>query len=689
MIQNTKIAILLVDDRPENLTALEALLEDLGLDMYCAQSGNEALSLVLKHDFALVLMDVNMPEMDGFETAELIRANRKTSNLPIIFVTAALREAGGLFQGYEAGGVDFLLKPIDPVILRSKVQVFCDLYHQRRQIQLHQQQLEFLVEERTAKLRVANERLQQELFERTRIEEALRTSKDFIRNILDSVDEGFIVVGPEYRVVSANRAFCEMVGLSEEEVTGRLCYELSHGEKRPCSESGHDCPVQRTIATGETHTVSHVHEGHDGEKSYVELKSYPIINSANRVVSVIETINDVTEKRRLEDQLHQAQKLESVGQLAGGVAHDFNNMLAIILGRTQLALKKLAPEDPLYGNLQEIRKSAEHSADLTRQLLAFARKQVITPKVIDLNVAVEGTLKMLQRLIGEAVELDWVPGASSLPVNMDPSQLDQVLANLCVNARDAVDNAGKITIRTDQAVLDAKYNLETVDTFPGNYVILAVSDNGRGMDKKLLERIFEPFFTTKEIGRGTGLGLATVYGIVKQNGGVIKVYSEPGMGTSFKIYLPRHDQSPVSHPAECEEMPPERGDETILLVEDDPGILGITQQMLEDCGYRVLAADSPEMALSMAPKDAAGIDLLLTDVVMPGMNGRELWDHLVTQAPQIKCLYMSGYPTDVIVQHGVLEEGVHFIQKPFSLDGLATKVRMALGANPMESGTPG
>jgi PAS domain S-box-containing protein len=384
------------------------------------------------------------------------------------------------------------------------------------------------------------------------------------------------------------------------------------------------------------------------------------------------------EREKLQAQLTQAQKMESVGRLAGGVAHDFNNMLGVILGHTELAMDKLDPSQPLYTHLLEVRKAAERSADLTRQLLAFARKQTIAPKVLDLNDTVESMLKMLRRLIGEDIHLAWMPGANLFPVKVDPSQIDQILANLCVNARDAIKGVGKITIETQDITFDEAYCAVHTDFIPGEYVLLAVSDDGCGMDKETQSHLFEPFFTTKGMGQGTGLGLATVYGIVRQNNGFINVYSEPGHGTRFAIYLPRHAELKVSLTEQAPARETKHGSETILLVEDEPTILRMTEMMLERLGYKVLSADRPGKAMSLAREYSGRIDLLMTDVVMPGMNGRDLAANLLSIYPDIKCLFMSGYTANVIAHHGVLEEGVQFIQKPFSIKDLAAKVRETL-----------
>ncbi|MFO1372450.1 MAG: GAF domain-containing protein [Candidatus Competibacteraceae bacterium] len=380
----------------------------------------------------------------------------------------------------------------------------------------------------------------------------------------------------------------------------------------------------------------------------------------------------------LEAQLHQAQKMEAVGRLAGGVAHDFNNMLAVIAGHTDMALEQTVPASPLYADLLAIQKATQRSADLTRQLLAFARKQTIAPKALDLNDTIAGMLRMLGRLIGEDIDLLWKPAGALWPVHMDPAQIDQIMVNLVVNARDAITGVGKITIETGRAEFDESYCETHVGFIPGRYVLLAVSDNGCGMDKEVLAQLFDPFFTTKPRGRGTGLGLATVYGIVKQNHGFINVYSELGQGTTFKIYLPRH----AADLAEASTTPPPVaapiGAETVLLVEDEEALLKLSTRLLERLGYTVLAAGGPNQALQLAEAHPGVIHLLMTDVIMPDMSGRDLWQRLSALRPGLKCLFMSGYTANVIAHHGVLDDGVHFLQKPFSREALATKLREAL-----------
>ena len=380
-----------------------------------------------------------------------------------------------------------------------------------------------------------------------------------------------------------------------------------------------------------------------------------------------------TEKDILEKQLIQAQKMETVGRLAGGVAHDFNNMLNVILGYIDLTKLKLPTHHPIMHDILEIEKAACRSRDLTAQLLAFSRKQIIQPRAVNLNQLIAETQKAIVRLIGEDVELKFYPGGDLGTIKFDPLQAEQILINLAVNARDAMPKGGKLIIETSNIHVDKTYCETHLDLAPGPYVLLTVSDTGSGIDKDHLPHIFEPFFTTKEIGKGTGLGLATVYGIVKQNNGIISVYSEPRQGSIFKIYLPRSGDAEVSRET-TPEPPASPGEGTILLVEDDEMVLRMIADMLEALGYRVIASGSPLSALSQCEECSTPIDLVITDVVMPGMSGRELRDKLLLTRPELKVLFMSGYTSNIIAHHGVLEEGMQFIQKPFSMSLLAAKV---------------
>ncbi|MBP7828988.1 MAG: PAS domain-containing protein [Kiritimatiellae bacterium] len=416
----------------------------------------------------------------------------------------------------------------------------------------------------------------------------------------------------------------------------------------------------------------------DGEKRLLAWWCRGLKDEQGAMIGAISTARDITEQNVLEEQVRQVQKIEAIGRLAGGVSHDFNNMLGVIIGHAEMAMEVVEPGQPLHENLQEILIAARRSADLTRQLLAFARKQTITPRVLDVNETVAGMLKMLRRLIGEDIELVWEPGNDVWPVKMDPAQMDQVLANLSVNARDAMESVGRLTIRTENVVIGENDVRHHPGSYPGEFVVLTVRDNGVGMDKATMEHIFEPFFTTKEAGKGTGLGLSTVFGIVKQNRGWIEVASRPGQGATFRISLPRERSAAELEAEAASAKGTAGGTETILLVEDELPILKLGKRVLEKAGYTVLAARTPDEALALAAGPPGRIQLLITDVVMPGMNGKDLTERLAETQPDMKVLYMSGYTADVIGQHGVLDEGIHFLQKPFTGRTLTLKVREVL-----------
>lgn len=404
------------------------------------------------------------------------------------------------------------------------------------------------------------------------------------------------------------------------------------------------------------------------------------------VEEVADMVWEIAERKRVEESEHilqerlaRAQKLEAIGQLAGGVAHDFNNMLAVILMRSELALQKLDPSSPLHHYLTEIHKTAQRSADLTRQLLGFARKQIVMPQVLSLNTEIAASLSMVRSLVGEAITVEWRPGENLWPVRLDLSQLNQLLVNLCVNARDAIDGVGKIVIRTENSVLDASLTDPSFDLTPGDHVLLTISDDGCGMSREVLSHLFEPFFTTKELGKGTGLGLATVYGIVHQNGGYIQVYSEVGVGTTFKIYFPRYRETPAS-PESPISVVPRGGEETILLVEDEQAVLEMIAENLRKLGYTVLTAATPAEALRLAAAHSQPIDLLITDVIMPEMNGRQLAAEIALFHPRLRRLFISGYPVDFITHRAVIDESDQILLKPFSFHQLAEAAQRALSS---------
>jgi two-component system, cell cycle sensor histidine kinase and response regulator CckA len=516
-----------------------------------------------------------------------------------------------------------------------------------------------------------------DITDRKLAESALRESEAKMRSILDNAGIGVTLISPKMEVLESNKRMKEWFPVMDT-AQPHICYRVFN--KPPRETACENCPASKTLQDGSVHEA--MIERHLGSiTGHYRIVSSPIFNGKGAIIAAIELVEDITERLSMEAQVRQSQKMESIGRLAGGVAHDFNNMLSVIIGYTEMAMEHTEPSQPLFSKLQEIWKAAIRSSDLTRQLLAFARKQNISPKVLDLNQTVEGMLKMLRRLIGEDINLSWQPGPGVWPIKIDPSQIDQILANLCVNARDAITGVGRIIIETQTIMLDKPYCDLHQEIVPGDYVLLTVSDDGCGMDKATLDRLFEPFFTTKESGKGTGLGLATVYGIVKQNNGAINVYSEPGRGTTFKIFLPRHEANVDEDiPRKSLSTPVSIGHENILLVEDEPSILEMGKMMLEKLGYRVLTATMPGDAICMAKENASEIHLLITDVIMPKMNGLDLAKNIISICPGLKYLFISGYTSSVIAHHGILDNGVNFLQKPFSIQTLASKVREVLGS---------
>jgi PAS domain S-box-containing protein len=479
------------------------------------------------------------------------------------------------------------------------------------------------------------------------------------------------------RIAECNDAMARMYGYKDaHELVGTALADL-HDVHDQANREQIRSFIRAGYRLSDSETREHARDG----KARVFLNNVVGFIENGHIVRVWGTQRDVTDQRHLEEQFRQAQKMEAVGQLAGGIAHDFNNLLTAILGNTQLLLRDLPPGDSKRGDVEEIRKASERAASLTRQLLAYSRRQMLQPEVLDLNVVVAEMDKMLRRLIGENIALVTLLAPDLGRVRADPNQIEQVLVNLAVNARDAMADGGggKLTIETANVDLDEAFTQANLGSRAGPHTMLGVTDTGTGMDTTVRAHLFEPFFTTKEVGKGTGLGLATVYGIVKQSDGYISVYSEPGRGASFKIYLPRLDARPrTSSPAI--KGGAGRGTETILVVEDEPAVLALSQRALETHGYVVLAASDATTALRLVERHGGTIHLLLTDVVMPGMSGRDLADQLAARRPGTRVLYMSGYPGDAVVQHGELQPGAAFLQKPFSPDGLARKVRDVLDA---------
>ncbi len=524
----------------------------------------------------------------------------------------------------------------------------------------------------------------EDITQRKLAEDSLRESESRFRLFAELAPVGIVISDENEKTLYASPKFTELFGYTKKDMPSveewwTLAYPdetLRNRIRREWSAAVDEAKKSRS----ETKPMQYPVSCKDGSIRDVEFRM-----ATTGIFNVV-VFTDVTERRKAEEereklqsQLTQAQKMESVGRLAGGVAHDFNNKLSVILGYTQMAMESMDQESPIHANLQQVFKAGKQSVEIVRQLLAFARKQTIAPRVLDLNETVEGMLKMLRRLIGEDIDLAWSPDTNLWQVKMDPAQIDQILANLCVNSRDAIPGVGKITIETENIVISKEYCADHAGFLPGDFVKLVVSDDGVGMDKETLASAFEPFFTTKEVGRGTGLGLSTVYGIVKQNQGFVNVYSEPGKGTTFRIYLPRHTGGVEELKIGAQPETPLAQGETVLIVEDEASVLGLARRLLEKLGYEVLTAASPGKAVETVRNYTGEIHLLLTDVVLPTMSGRDLAAKTTKIRPGIKTLFMSGYTANVIAHHGVLDAGVHFIEKPFTPDALARKIREAIG----------
>jgi signal transduction histidine kinase len=577
MSSEQPINILLVDDRAENLLALAATLEPMGYNLIKASSGQEALRYVLQEEFALILLDVQMPSMDGFETAELIRGRERSQHIPIIFLTAVNTSDRHIFRGYMAGAVDYLLKPIVPEILLSKVAVFVDLHEKTNQIQ-----------RQASALAASVQMLEYQVEERQRTEEALRQARD--------------------------------------ELEARV--------------------HERTMNLATANQALHA---------------------------------EIAERQRLEAQLIHAQKMESIGRLAGGVAHDFNNLLTAIKGYAELALTALDDPDQVHDDLCQIGKATERATALTSQLLAFARKQIIDPRVIDLGELIRNIEGLLRRLIGEHIELEIRVGCVPERIKADPGQIEQLLINMAVNARDAMPEGGRLTIETASATLSADGTpIRSAAGADPALVLLAISDTGTGIAPEAREHLFEPFFTTKEPGKGTGLGLATCYGIISQHNGQISYTSEVGQGTTFNVFLPYAADALDTYPTNAENRALPAGDEVILLVEDETAVRELTARTLRRLGYTILEAANGEEAMRLVKAGSTSPQLLLTDVIMPRMSGWSLAERLTALRPDIKVLFISGYSDSIVTEDRRLQEGVVLLQKPYSPTALAHKVRDVL-----------
>ncbi|MGD0525112.1 MAG: response regulator [Polyangiaceae bacterium] len=651
--------VLIVDDERANRALLEVMLAPEGYALRTAASGEEALALIEREPPDLILLDIMMPGMDGFEVAAAVRARPATKHVPIIMVTA-LEDRQARLRGLVAGAEDFVSKPVDRAELIARVKNLIRLkaygdYHDK-----YSRLLEAEVGTRT-----------QDLIESERL----------YRSTFDDAPVGIAHVALDRTCLRVNQRLCSLLGYSREELEGRSPLALLQVEDVPG-----EAEALRRMADGAMDRYSVPEKRYtrkDGAYVYARVKRSVHRDAAGKALYFITVIEDMTEWRALEAQVRQASKMDAIGQLAAGVAHDFNNLLSVVLSYCDLLIDDLPEGHSMRTDLGEVRAAGLRAVDLTRQLLAFSRRQVLQPRVMDLSEIVIGMEKMLRRLIGEDVQLITPSGPGGARILVDPGQMEQVVMNLVVNARDALPAGGTIRIDVAETTLDAAFASEHVGVTPGPHVVLTVTDSGTGIDKATQARMFEPFFTTKSVGRGTGLGLATVFGIVRQSDGTIWVESELGKGTTFLLYFPKVTVGSVRPSlAPAKVVPALRGSETILLVEDEAPVRSLASTILRKYGYDVLEAQGGGDAFLLCEQHEGVIDLLLTDVVMPRMNGRQLAERLAPLRPAMKVLYMSGYTDDEVLRHGINDATIAFIHKPITPETLANKVRETLGETP-------
>ncbi len=681
--------ILVVDDNEPNRYLLSALLQGAGYAVKLARHGEEALAIARDAAPDLVISDLLMPVMDGYTLLRLWRADEELQRIPFLVYTATYIAPKDERLALDLGADAFVVKPEEPDALMRRIQELLAPHTSGTPaaesrpgtgddvlLKDYNAVLFGKLEAKMAQLERTNQALRDEIAMRKETEERLRIHTAAV----EQSTVAMVIATSAGSVEYVNPLFTEMTGWSLEEARTRDPWEVLSVAK---GADRRDQIAKAIEARGYWQEEVRAPR-EDGEVHWLRATVSPIRDDAGTTTHLLAVQEDITAQRVLEAQYLQSQKIEAVDRLAGGIAHDFNNMLSVILGYTEALMLDLKPSDPLYRDIEQIRSAADRSADLTRQLLAFSRQQTIAPVSMDLNAQVREMKGLLQPLIGEDVDMRFDLAADLWAVHLDPSQADQILANLAVNARDVMPDGGRLTIETANVHLDepsprSEDRLDP-DFRPGDYVRLTVSDSGCGMDAETIEHIFEPFFTTKAPGAGTGLGLATVYGIVKQNKGLIDVHSELGQGTTFRVHLPRHhgDATPsreVRHLSEAH-----HGDETILLVEDDPMVRTLTRRILKRSGYAVLDAAGPKEAIALCERHPGDIHLLLTDVVMPDMNGKDLHDRIRAARPTVKTLFMSGYSADAIANRGVLDQRTHFIGKPFNAEELCRKVRETLDA---------
>jgi two-component system cell cycle sensor histidine kinase/response regulator CckA len=664
-IINRAARVLIVDDERRNRELMEVMLTPEGFELSTAASGEEALAIVEEQPPDLILLDIMMPGMDGYQVVRAIRSRPSTRNVPVIMVTA-LDDRQAKMLGLSAGAEEFLTRPLDRAELCVRVKNLLRLKAYGDYYGDYSAMLEREVAARTADLVARTKTLEDQ-------STALRLSEERTNYALGAAGMGVLELDPLTERLTWSETMPAVFGLDWEHMPtdyqGFLTL-LHRDDRQAVQDSLLRAARTRTAFEGEFRTI-----WPDGHTHWIAGRARLVEAADGRPMHLLGIVTDISDRKSLEVQLRQSQKMETVGQLAGGVAHDFNNLLTAILGYAGFVIETLGPKDPRLTDMEQVVKAGQRAAQLTKQLMTFSRKQVLQPTVIDLNALVTGMRHMLSRLIGEHLELVSILAPELGAVWADHGQLEQVLMNLVLNAKDAMSEGGRLTVETTNVEHDGSLWAD-VAIQPGRYVMLAVSDSGTGMDAETKQRLFEPFFTTKAPGKGTGLGLATVYGIVKQSGGYISVYSEPNMGTSFKVFLPRTEEAAASPIAA--EPPLAPGTEMVLVVEDEDPVRLLLRTMLERGGYRVLDAPNPERAVELFENPANVFDLLVTDVIMPGSTGSQLFERLVQRRPELKVLYVSGYTDDAIVHQGQLKPGVDFLQKPFTTDALHRRVRAVL-----------
>ena len=620
------LKVLVVDDDAQMLRTITDILRLRGYSALIAATGREALDIArdMKEAPAVALVDLKLPDMDGIELIGRLRAIAGLTEVVILTGNASVDSA---VRALRENSNDYLLKPVKP-------------------------------EQLVGTIERAGERWQ-----RRRAELGMRESQDRLRLIFDHVSDSLFIADASGTIIDANPAACALSRQSLEKLRS-----LNMSDVLP-ENSLEDSGSLTTVASRKESDLFRRHDG----------KMLDVRSAAFAPGVRVYTVRDLTRQRELEDQLGQAQKMEAVGQLAGGVAHDFNNLLTVIMSYSSMLLSDAGTNAEVRGDIQEISDAAGRAAALTRQLLAFSRKQVLQMRAVSVNAVVTDVEKMLRRLIGEDISLTTHLDPDLALINADPGQLEQVLINLAVNARDALPNGGALTVTTENAELSDEHGERHLGAAPGKYIMIAVTDTGTGMTKEVQQRLFEPFYTTKGVGKGTGLGLATVHGIVKQSGGDIYVYSELGHGTTFKVYFPRLTKVTdlVLTTAEHRALAP-HGSETVLFAEDDESLRGLGARVLRAFGYNVLVARTGGDALRIVAEHKGQIDLIATDVVMPEMNGSQLVEKVLEARPGIRVLFMSGYTDDEVMRRGVIDGQTAFLQKPFTPDLLAHKIREVL-----------